>query len=72
MAFAVFALQKLVHEIYIIENFIVKNVVFNIFAQSIVCGYTLELPRQIMSTHSLCFVAKISKFFTPVNSIFTL
>ena len=29
-----------------IENFTIKIVIFNIFAQNIDCGYTLEPPRR--------------------------
>ena len=34
---------------------------FHIFAQNIVCGYTLESEAVLPSTHNLCFSAKIRK-----------
>ena len=44
------------------ENFHWKNFdIFLIFAQNIDCGYTLEPPRRVTSTHNLCFGAKIRK-----------
>ena len=53
-----------------IENFQVKNFdIFLIFAQNIDCGYTLE-PREavLMSTHNLCFGAKIRKIGIPLHT----
>ena len=46
---------------------------FQIFAQKIDCGYTLEPPREafLRSTHNLCFRAKMKKMYTPVNPSFT-
>ena len=42
-----------------IQKFHWKNFdIFNMFAQNINCGYTLEPPP---STHNLCFGAKIRK-----------
>ena len=38
-------------------NFFFYN--FLIFAQNIDCGYTLEPPMVLTSTHNLCFGAKI-------------
>ena len=53
------SLRKLAHAIYRKvfsavknENFVVKMDIFNILAQNIHCGYTLEPP--LTSTHSLC------------------
>ena len=41
---------------------------FHIFAQNIDCGYTLEPPNRdvLMSTHNLCFRAKIIKQCIPL------
>ena len=48
--------------------------IFLIFAQNIDCGYTVELPNEavLMSTHNLCFRAKIRKMYTPVKPNFTM
>ena len=54
-----------------IENFIRKNFdIFNIFAQNIDCGYTLEPPRRGGSNeyHNLCFGAKIRKIGIPLQT----
>ena len=41
------------------DNFHMKKCdIFLIFAQNIYCGYTLEPPAVLMSTHNLCFRAK--------------
>ena len=45
--------------------------IFLIFAQNMDCGYTLEPPRRLaeavlMSTHNLCFGAKIRKIDIPL------
>ena len=48
---------------------------FNIFAQNIDCGHTLEPPQGkavLTTTHNLCFRAKIRKImYNPVNPNFT-
>ena len=52
-----------------VENFQLKNFdIFLIFVQNIDCGYTLEPPRQVLtSIHNLCFGAKIRQlWFTGV------
>ena len=57
------------------ENFQLKNVIFNIFAQNIDCGYTLEPPRQavLTSTNNLCFGAKNQKNrYTPAFPSFAI
>ena len=51
--------------------------IFLIFAQNIADRvYTLEPPSLseavLMSTHDLCFRAKIGKMYTPVNPNFTI
>ena len=50
-------------------NFQMKNFnIFLIFVQNIDCGYTLEPPQfeaVLMSTHNLCFRAKIRKNVYP-------
>ena len=38
-----------------------KNDIFLIFAQNIDCGYMLEPPQVLTSTHNLYFRAKIRK-----------
>ena len=39
-----------------------KNIyIFLIFARNIDCGYTLEPPQFLTSTHNLCFRANIRK-----------
>ena len=53
------------------ENFQLKNFdIFLIFAQNIDCGYTLELLNEavLMSTHNLCFGAKIRKIGIPLHT----
>ena len=52
------------------ENFPLKNFdIFLIFAQNIDCGCTLEPPcRVLMSTHNLCFGAKIRKIGIPLQT----
>ena len=52
--------------------------IFNIFAQNIDCGYTLEPPQQggsnenrlskavLTSTYNLCFGTKIRKIYIPL------
>ena len=43
--------------------------IFLIFARNIDCGYTLEPPRRaavLMSSHNLCFGAKIRKIGIPL------
>ena len=51
------------------ENFIGKKIdIFNIFAQNIDCGYTLEPPLRggyNISTHNLCFGSQIRKKCIP-------
>ena len=47
--------------------------IFLIFAQNIDCEYTLEPPHlepphRLMSTHNLCFGAKIRKIYIPVHT----
>ena len=58
------------------ENFQIENSdIFHISAQSIDCGYTLELLWWVvlMSTHNQCFWAEIRKImYTPVNPSFTI
>ena len=51
-----------------IENFTRKKEdIFNIFAQNIHCGYTLEPPRRgleeaiLTSTHNVCFGSEVRK-----------
>ena len=57
-----------------IEIFQLKDFdIFLIFAQNIDCGYTLEPPRRggsklLMSTHNLCFGAKIRKIGIPLQT----
>ena len=43
---------------------------FNMFAQNIDCGYTLEPPHEavLTSTHNLCFGAKIRKIGIPLQT----
>ena len=49
-----------------IENFQLINFdIFLIFAQNIDCGYTYQL---IVSTHNLCFEAKIRKIGIPLHT----
>ena len=70
-------LRKLAHAIYR-KKFRCKNdnfhwKIFDIFAQNIDCGYTLEPPLPhvrtseavLTSTHNLCFGAKIRKIDIP-------
>ena len=48
-----------------------KNVVvFNILAQNIHCGYTLEPPCQsaLTSIHNVCFGSKIRKIGIPLQT----
>ena len=45
-----------------------KNDIFLIFAQNIDCGYTLEPPQPLTSTHNLCFGAKIRKIGIPLHT----
>ena len=55
-----------------------KYNIFLIFAQNIDCGYTLEPPQYrlieavLMSTHNLCFRAKIRKKCIPLYPSFTI
>ena len=48
--------------------------IFLIFAQNIDCGYTLESPQGglsgavLISTHNLCFGAKIRKIGIPLHT----
>ena len=53
-----------------LENFQLKKFdIFLIFAQNIDCGYTLELGEAVlMSTHNLCFRAKIRKIGVPLHT----
>ena len=54
-------------------NFQMKTYnIFLIFAQNIDCGYTLEPPNEavLMSTHNLCFRAKIRKNVYPCTPQF--
>ena len=46
--------------------------IFLIFAQNIVCGYTLEPPTEavLTSTHNQCFGAKIRKIVYPCKPQF--
>ena len=48
-----------------IEISLEKFDIFNIFAQNIDCGYTLEQPWVLTSTHNLCFGSKIRKWVFP-------
>ena len=41
---------------------------FLFFAQNIDCGYTLEPPHLLMSTHNLCFGAKVRKICIPLHT----
>ena len=53
------------------ENFQQKIFdIFLIFDQNIDCGYTLEclVKAVLMSTHNLCFRAKIRKIGTPMHT----
>ena len=56
---AISPLRKLAHAIQ--RDFLkiqLKNLdIFLIFAQNIDCGYTLEPPQLLVSTHNLCFGA---------------
>ena len=47
-----------------------KNDIFNIYAQNIDCGYTLEPP--LTSTYNLCFGGKIRKIGKPLYTPFFL
>ena len=44
-------------------------IIFFISAQNIDCGYSLEPPRRLKSTHNLCFEQKYEKYqsFLPEN-----
>ena len=52
-----------------------KSEIFQISAQNIDCGYSLEPPRWGGSNeyHNLCFWAEIRKImYTPINPSFTI
>ena len=58
-----------------IEKFIGIFVIFNIFAQNIDCGYTLELPsRGCSNEYPQSVFCKMNKEnrYTPANPIFTI
>ena len=42
--------------------------IFNILAQNIHCGYTLEPPQPLTSTHNVYFGSKIRKLGVPVQT----
>ena len=53
------------------DNFQMKNCdIFLIFVQNIDRGYTLEPPQALMSTHNLCFRAKVRKNVYPSKPLF--
>ena len=51
-----------------IDNF--QRKIFDIFAQNIDCGYSLERLGEavLISTHNLCFGAKIRKIGIPLHT----